>query len=167
MNQYLKMDVDQLTRDIDQLVLEYPELADDEQLRKDMLEGETDLHSVIAKALEQSQRAGETVGGIADRQKDLAERKKRYSNKKDALRGWVFKIMQRADLPKLELPQATLSIRAGVQRVEYSGDDIPVDFTKTEIKPDAMKIKTALKEGKTVVGAFLSNAQPTLSVRIK
>ena len=167
MNNYLKMDADQLSRDIDALIDEYPELADDEQLRADMLEGSTELHNIVAKALEQSQRSGEVVKGIADRQSELAERKKRYGRKQEAMRGLIFKIMERADLPKIELDEATISVRAGVPKVEYTGDPLPDEFTRTEVKPDAAKIKNALKEGQAVPGAMLSNAQPSLTVRIK
>ena len=167
MTDYLHLDAAQLAREIDQLVLEYPELADDEQLRADMLEGETHINSVVSRAFEQSEQAGESVAGIAERQKALADRKARYSRKKAALRGLIFKIMERADLPKIELPHATFSMRKGVQKVEYNGAEIPAAFTKPTVAPDAAKIKAALKEGRDVPGATLSNAQPTLSVRVK
>ena len=76
--------------------------------------------------------------------------------------------MVATDLPKLELPEATLSIRKGQQQVIGDADiNMPDEYWKYSRDLDRTKIKTALKDGKTVPGFALSNAAPSLNIRIK
>jgi hypothetical protein len=74
--------------------------------------------------------------------------------------------MMAADLSKVPLPEATLSLRPGPPKVVIGAEnEIPAEYFRHEIKPNISAIKDALKAGKTVPGASLSNGAPSLTVR--
>ena len=82
----VRIDVDMLRQSIDALFLNYPELADDEDLRADMLEGETDIDSVLARLVNLAADAGTMQDAIKLRMSAMAERKARYERQEDAMR---------------------------------------------------------------------------------
>ena len=48
---YLKMDIGALEREIESLIVAYPELAEDDALKADMISGEFDVESVMSRVL--------------------------------------------------------------------------------------------------------------------
>lgn len=155
---------------IENLKLICPEAWDDgeETLLLDMLEAETDLQEFAAVIVDRMREASSMAGGIESRIIDLQARQGRYERREQAMRDLAFKLMTAADLPKLELKEATLSIRRGTPKVVITDEamipDAMCKFTRT---PDRTKIKDALKSGAAVNGAVLSNPEPSLSVRVK
>jgi Gp157 protein len=153
---------------IDALVIAYPELAEDEQFRADMVEGATTTHEVSAKIVDRMQDAEAKVDGISGLITEWTARKARFARRAEAMRVLVFRLMDRAGLRKIELPAATLSIRAGVPRVIITDETaLPPDCVRIRTEPDRIAIKERMARGEQIPGAEMSNSEPVLSVRIK
>jgi len=75
--------------------------------------------------------------------------------------------MEATELRKMELPEATLSIRSVAPSVIITDEEnLPDIACKFERKPDKAKIKELLASG-WVAGATLSNGTKSLTIRIK
>ena len=162
------LDVSTIRAQIDSLIAAHPEIDEDEVLRADMIEGETDLHEFL-RDIERKRRNADTfVDALAIEITTLRDRRARFERRDQALRALMFNLLQWAEVKKVELPEATISIRAGQQKVIVEDENaIPDEYCRIIREPDKIKIKAALLEFKSVAGAALSNAEPTLAVRIK
>src|SRR5262252_8063165 len=89
----------------------------DEQLLADMLEAETGLHEFLAAVVDRMCEADAFVDGIEYLRDDMKARRERFERRSDAMRALAFKLMTAAAVKKVELAQATLSIRAGTPKV--------------------------------------------------
>jgi len=144
-----------MTRDQVTLLLQLTEPEDDEQLRLDMLEGETDLFELVSTLLDQ----------IEDR-KRRAGRKERTI---EQLRGIIGSLMETAGVRKLPLPQATVftsSIKGTWKVTDPSL--LPKKFLERHLvtKPDRAKIAAAIdKTGELPSGVTMSNGYTSLTIR--
>lgn len=164
--QFLAADVANLAAEIDSLLVAYPELAEDEQLRADMLEGETNLHAVLERLLGVEREANSLVGAVKARIDDLQSRKSRAERRKDAMRALMLRLLQASGLQKAPLTEATISVTKGRDSVEITDEaSIPARFLKVVKSPDKGLIKEALDAGKKVKGAQIKTGAETLSVR--
>lgn len=163
---YLAYDVTVLEREFADLVAAYPELAEDDELRADTIEGETDAYRVLGKIVAIERDANSMVLAIGERAKELAVRKDRYTRRKDAMRALLLRLLKAADLNKVSLPEATVSVgkgRAGVEIVDESL--LPDNVVKLKREPDKTAIKAALDAGEDVPGAALRLGGETITVR--
>lgn len=152
---------------IDALLLRFPELEGDEELRADMIEAETDTLELLALLVRKKAEADAYATGIKSYQDELGKRRSRMERRSEASKELMFKIMEAAGLPKAELQEATLSIRAGTPKVIITDEDsLPDQFVKVERTAKKSEIAKAIKEGNEVAGASLSNAEPVLSIRM-
>ena len=152
---------------IDQLFLQYPDLQEDEILRADMLEGSTDLNDFLRATERKRQEAVSMAEAIDINMEALNQRRNRFKHRDEALRSLMFKLLEWGNLKRVELPEATISIRAGTPRVVIVDEAaIPDALCRFRREPDKVKIKAALADGE-VNGAALSNAEPTISIRVK
>jgi len=118
--------------------------GDDELLFADMLEGETDLFTIIGKLHRHISADLELITGIAERQADLAERKRRLSARVDAAKASVGKFLRAAKLPKVDLPEATYSVRDGKPSLAIVNPAaVPDDLCRVKREPDKAAINTA------------------------
>lgn len=165
----MRLDPRIIQQQIANLILSYPEIGDDEILRADMIEGETDAFELLTSIVRQIEDAKALQDGTGERLEELKARKDRFGRRIDGLRKLAFNIMECAELAKAELPEATLSLRAGQAQLVGEADPalLPDDLCKISRAPDRTKIKDALKAGQTVPGFELSNSPPSLSIRIK
>lgn len=157
-----------LKTEIARLLEAYPELAEDEQLRADTLEGETNVVPFISHILSQRQDAVSMQEAIAARIGELSERRDRYGRRADALKSLIQSVMDAAGLSKLELPEATLSItkpRTSVEVLDVT--ELPQGYFKLERKADKAAIKKSLEAGEQIPGAELVFGEPSLTVRTK
>lgn len=154
---------------IDNLKLAYPALVEDDEAWQMSLESETDVQEFLRNIVWKIDDTKALVIGTKDRFDELKARKERLETRVEALRELAFKIMQSTELAKLELPEATLSLRAGTQQLVGDADpaSLPDSLCKISRSPDRTAIKDALKAGQTVPGFELSNSPPTLSIRTK
>lgn len=168
MADYLAMDVATVARHVEALFTAFPELADDEALRADMVEGETDLHRVVSRALSHKLEARAMVKGMELVKADLAERNARWQRRDDAMGVLIKGLMDVAGLEKLTLPEATISINKARASVEITDEsELPQGFVKLIRQPDKTAIGDALKAGADVPGASLTYGEPSLTVRTK
>jgi hypothetical protein len=146
-----------------------PDLADDERLMADMLEGESDdALEVLHRMVRASLHAKSMAEAAKQRAADMDARAARYARRDAALRGGVFAAMDALQLRKLEQPDFTAGVSAGTVAVVITDETaLPDEFMRVEKSPNKTAIGAALKGGATVPGAELSNGLPRLSVRVK
>jgi len=151
------------------LLQDDPDLADDERLFSDMLEGESgDAMEVLHRVLRASIAAKDMAEAADTRASDIAARRDRYRRRAEALRGAAFAALDALGIKKLELPDLTASVRAGQPVVVITDETaLPEAFIRTKRDPDKALINAALKAGNTVPGAELSNSTPSLAVRTR
>ena len=148
----------------------HPDIWDegDERLLADMLEAETSLYEFFASLVHGMRTAEAFIVGMSTLMDQLKARRDRYERREEALRGLALKLMQHAGVRKIELPQATLSIRAGSQKVIITDETaLPPDCIRVRTEPNKTVIKEHLARGDRVPGAEMSNAEPMLAVRTK
>ncbi len=164
----MQLDPHFITAQIATLRLMYPELAEDEEAWALSVESETDAIELL-RAVERKRQEAETyAGAIAANFVALEIRHSRFVRREKAMRDLAFRILQAADLKRAELPEATLSLANGVQRVVITDEAILPDLLcKITRTPDKAKIKELLKTGAEVRGAVLSNSEPHLMVKTR
>lgn len=164
----MRLDPATVQQQIAALLVQYPELAEDEVLRADMIEGETEAFEFLSRIVRKIKETDAIVGGLFTYQGELTDRAHRMERRIEAFRALAFKIMQTADLRKAELPEATLSVRQGNAKVIITDETVvPDEYCRFKREPNKSVIKTALETGEYIPGATLSNAEPTLTVRVK
>lgn len=158
-----------IRQSIENLKLAHPELIEDDEAWAATLESETDFTEVLTTIVRRIEDTKALVIGTKDRFEELKARKDRFEHRIDTLRELAFKIMHAAELAKVELPEATLSLRAGTQQLVGEADPAALPDALCKISRDLNRtaIKEALKDGQTVPGFSLSNSAPSLSIRIK
>ena len=155
---------------VENLKLIHPEILEDDEAWLATLESETDFNEILTTIVRRIEDTKALVIGTKDRFEELKARKDRFEHRVETLRNLAFKIMQAADIAKLELSEATLSLRAGTQQLigdELETQPLPDELCKISRSPDRTAIKDALKTGQTVPGFSLSNSPPSLTIRIK
>lgn len=164
----LVFQIDELNVQLNSLLADYPELADDEQLRADVLEGETNIDEVLERIWKIECESKGMITAIAERQKDLQARKKRFEHRIEVMRGMMLSILKRADLQKREMTEFTVSRRAGSVGVHIDdADAVPRQLCKVSYAPDKTAIKKQLDDGELVPGAILVTGPESVTVRTK
>lgn len=121
--------------------------GDDERLFADMVEGETDLFRLVARAHEQIARDQEMLAGIADRKAALAEREARIKARVAGGKSFIGKALRASKLAKVELPEVTYSVRDGKPKLEIVNDDaVPDEFCTLVRKPLKTEINAAFAD---------------------
>ena len=154
---------------IENLKIAHPELLEDDEAWMASLESETSFEDLLTSVVRRIEDTKAMVIGTKDRFEELKSRKDRFEHRVDTLRNLAFKIMQTAELAKVELPEASLSLRAGTQQLigEADPQELPDELCKISRDLNRTAIKEALKTGLTVPGFELSNSPPSLTIRIK
>lgn len=159
----------QLRQEIQALLCEHPELAEDVVARLDTLEGATDLKEALAWLLSIYQDATALLEGLQSHMKKLQAREARIAMRGYYINDLMLKVLQSADLRKVELPEATLSLKKNSPALVGNADpqSLPDDLVKITRAVDRTKVRDALKDGRAVEGFALSNSPPSLVVRVK
>ena len=166
MADYLALDMKQLEREITSLLDVYPELADDEELRADMLEGSTDLEAIASRIVRRRNLARANVTGLKEVMGDLKERQERFQLQEDAMRAMLKRVLFLAGTDKLSLPEATISVTKPRESVEViDADALPQGTFITERRPDKAAIMALLKSGDDVPGAALTFGEAGVTIR--
>lgn len=164
----MRIDINTIRRHVEALKAAYPELCEDEQFLADVVEAETTVFEVLSVLVRQIGEAKAHGAGLAEYVKDLGERKARIERRTESKRALITAIMEAVGIDKAVLPEATLSVRAGSQKpVVDDADLLPDNLVRIERKPDMAKIRAAVEAGEEVPGIHLSNAEPSLTVRVK
>lgn len=146
----------------------YPELAEDESLRADILDAETDFNRLVERLTSRLLDALELASGAKARKQEVAERQSRFERQAEGFRELLKGLMQFADMQKVVLPEATVSITKPRTKVNIIDvNELPQGFYAVERKPKSAEIKAALEAGQTVPGAELVLGEDGLMVRTK
>jgi len=168
MADFIKMDAAEVERQIERLISDYPELAEDESLKADMLEGATNLHAVLSRIVDHRLEALEMIAGIKERSFNLKDRLGRYERRAEAMAAFALRLMTAAGQSKISLPEATLSVSKG--RASVVIDDLsalPQGTFSTERKADKTAIKAQIDAGEDVPGAHIEMGDQSLTMRTK
>lgn len=144
---------------------------DDEDLIRDMIEGETTLHEMIDRVIASMDEDEILISGLADKITDLSERKRRLDDRIGRKRSMLEQAMVVGEIQKLECPTCTLSIRATPPKLVVEDEAaIPAKFWKA-VAPtlDKKALGDALKEegAGPIPGVSLSNGGISLTKRNK
>lgn len=155
-------------RERERLLIEFPELAEDDATLADTLEGETEAPDVVAAFIREAREdeaAAKALGSIMD---DMKARCQRIAARGDRRRQAAFAIMRACEIRKIEKPDFTASVRATPLKVEIDDEAaLPDQFIRIKREPDKTAIKKALEIGAAVPGAHLTNGGETLSIRTR
>src|SRR5580765_7365025 len=122
---------------IELLRLRYPQIWDDDDSLAITLEGETDLHEVLAAIVARICDAEEYAEADNKLINDLKERRDRFNTRYDAMRMLAMKLMNAAGVRKVVLPQKTLSIGAGPHKVIITDEAaLPSNCLRIKREPD-------------------------------
>lgn len=144
-------------------------IGDDDEMALTAVEGETGLKECISEAIDRISDLSSHCEALDIRIKELSERRSRFEAQSERIKTAVFVAMGQAGLRKLELFQATLSVRAVPPKAEIVDEAlIPSKFWKAKDSTlDKKAVLEALKAKEDVPGAALSNGGETLSIRSK
>lgn len=144
-------------------------IENDESLALDMIEGETSLVECIDALLLANTQDAVLVQGAERVVADIEGRATRFKNRISMRRALIEQAMVTAEIKKLERPAGTLSLsNRAPSAVVVNEADIPARFwVASDPKLDKKALAAALKDGETVAGATLSNAAPSLTIRVK
>lgn len=146
----------------------YPELAEDESLRADILDAETDFHKLIDALVKRKLDAREMAAGAKARKQEVGARQSRFERQEAGFDTLIKSLMQFADMQKVVLPEATVSITKPRTKVNVLDvNELPQGFYVVERKPKSAEIKAALEAGEQVPGAELVLGEDGLMVRTK
>lgn len=144
-------------------------LADDDDLTSDTVEGETGLIEAIGAAINRLAEIDAYHDAIKSQIGNLRKRADRFDAQAERLRAAITLSMEMATIKKVELPVATVSLRAVPPKAIVSSEaDIPSDFWKVpDPVLDKKAILDALKAKQFVPGAELSNGGMSITVRFQ
>ncbi len=158
-----------IRQSIENLKVSYPDLIEDEEAWIATLESETGFNEVLTSIVRRKRQTEGLVVGAKHELDEIRARKDRLEHRANTLRELAFKIMSAAEIAKVELPIATLSLRAGTQQLIGDADPaaLPDELCKISRDLNRTAIKDALKDGQTVPGFQLSNGPPSITIRTK
>lgn len=121
--------------------------GDDDELFADMIEGQTNAVELIAKLHADRAAALELIEGIKAREADLKARKARLQSREATVKAAIGQVLRAVDLPKVELPEATYSVREGKPRLEIvDAEAVPGDYCVMKPVPDKKFINEQFEE---------------------
>ncbi len=154
---------------IENLKIAYPSLLEDDETWQSALESQTNIKELLTFVVRRIEDDRALSSGTGERLGELVARKARFEHRIKAYRELAFKLMQAAELAKLEMPECTISLSAGQPQLIGDADpeELPDELCKITRTLNRTAIKETLKTGGTVPGFQLSNAQPSLTIRNK
>jgi hypothetical protein len=150
------------------LVAVLGEVAGDDDLAADMIEGETGLFEAVDAALTRLLEIEAFDGGLHEQAKRIIARRDRLDRQADSIRTALMMAMDAAGLRKIERPVATLSIsRTQPKLIVTNEADIPAGYWERGApKLDKKRLLAEMKGGQNIPGVTLSNAGETIVVRV-
>ena len=153
---------------IDGIRTAHPELADDPEFACEVFSAETDLENILARLVDYSNDAKAMACAVKARRGELGLRQDRFELKAERLRALILNLMERAGLPKVELTEATLSIRhIPPAPIVADEDALPGQFFRIKRTPNLEMIKEVIATGNSIPGIVMSNGHTSLTVRTK
>lgn len=153
-------------RQINSLLADYPQLAEDEELLKDTLEGNTRFNELMEHFLNHMRENETLAEAISQRIGKLRERQTRLTHRAQFYRSLMQRMMDFAGIKSIALPEGKISVVNSPEKVIITDESaIPDAFMRVTKEPNKTAIKNALKSGSIISGATLSNGGTTIQVR--
>ena len=142
------------------------EITDDPDCIADMIQGETNLHEAIGVVMDGITEDEIMLAGLSGMIQQYAERKARIQARIDRRRVAIERAMAVGELTKLELPHATLSLRAVPPKLEVVSEEmLPTKYFEQVPKLRKAELWADVKAGESIPGARLTNGSTTLAIR--
>ena len=141
----------------------------DEEFIRDTLEGEMDFEGIVEKLLGEIGEDEALAKGIEAYEAELAARKQRLTSRAKFKRTLICTALEISGRKKMELAVGTVTLSAVKAKAIVTEEaDIPAEFFKPQPpKLDQTALSAALREGREVPGATLSNGGSTITIRRK
>jgi len=158
---------DILKRDIRAMLAEHPVLAEDEQLRADMLDAELDFPEAIERIVE---RLREREAYAAANDALVSQYEAEAGRHRAAALGakhLIRTLLDAAQLTRVRLPTigGLVSLAQAQPKVIITDETvIPGDLMRVTREPNKKAIGERLKAGEAIPGACLSNAEPYVRI---
>jgi len=142
-------------------------IGDDEDFAMDVIEGQTSLVEVVNSLIAQEGQDEAHIRAIQEFQDKQAKRALRIAARIEKRRLALLTALQAADVKSLRCPLGTVGVRPTPARVIVVLEGVvPDEFWKQPPRVlDKRALLAALKEGRIVPGATLSNGGVTISIR--
>lgn len=140
--------------------------AGDEDFIRDTLEGETDLPAIVRSLLAGIGEDEAMADGLDAYAKELSSRKERLANRAKLKRTLICTALEIAGRKAIETDVGTVTLSAVKPKAIVTEEaDIPAEFfTPQPPKLDRSALSAALREGREVAGATLSNGGSTVRI---
>lgn len=158
--------MEDIVKEVNNLLFEYPQLTDDDELLRDTLEGNTRFNEVMEVFLS-AMRENETMAeAVSQRIGKLRERQTRLTHRAQFYRSLMHRLLDRTGIKSVALPEGKVSVVNSPEKVIIIDETaIPDAFCRITKEPNKTAIKNALKSGTIIPGASLSNGGTTIQVR--
>ena len=142
------------------------EIEDDDEARRTLVEGETSLREEVERAVARLSDLATLTAALKLQEVDAKARRDRFEKQAVAIRTALAVALEAMGEKRLELPAATLTLKAVPASAIITDEAlIPSAYQRAEIKTDKRAILAALKDGKVVPGATMSNGSATVQIR--
>lgn len=144
-------------------------LGDDAQAIADTVEGETDLHAAMERALNRIGEIEILETGLEAKLGEMKTRCDRLKQQREMLRTSLAVALEVAQLKKLETPLATISLKNVPPKVVIVDESLVPSMYWQSRDPTLNKsaVAAALKAGEVVPGAHLGNGSLTIQIVTK
>lgn len=142
-------------------------IGDDEDARRDLIDGETSLIEMVNAAVAQIGADEAIISGVKTHMSSMRARVERIEARIDTLREALADALTAMGVKTHQAPTGTITLAPAPPKVVVlSADEVPDDFWKQQPPViDLATIRQHLKDGLPVPGALLSNGG--MSVRIR
>jgi hypothetical protein len=130
-----------------------------------MLEGSTDFRETMEKLLRRTQDNIYLSKACQEAERDINDRRKRFDKRVEFGRELMKRLLEAANVRKMEFPTATISLMNTAPQVVILNEyEIPDDFMRIKKEPNKVLLKEML-EKMDVPGVTLSNGGTSLVIR--
>lgn len=146
------------------------QFEEDERGWLDALEGETDAFELIRRLLDRLEREEGDRNALTQQMEDRKARRDRCDARIKAQRETIMAVMACANIDKLPLPEATLSVRNMPAKLSVNDNAaVPEDFCTMKPVPNMDAIKSAFTTDTEALPNWLrvEPERPSLTIRRK
>jgi Siphovirus Gp157 len=143
-------------------------IGDDEEARRGLVEGETNLHEAVSSAIKMIGEDKAAIAAIKEYACKLGDRAGRLEKRVENTRTAIAVAMDLASEKSIQTPFGTVSLKDTPRiAVVTEESDIPSTFWKPQPnKLDKTALTKALREGQAIPGASLSNGGTTIAIKV-
>lgn len=140
----------------------------DEETLRDTVEGLSNLDAILGEVVRSLLQDEALADALRARLADMKARLQRLEHRSDTMRAAIAKAMSEAALPRLALPEATVSLKELPEKLVVADETaVPARYWKPQPpKLDRRALLESLKSGGDAPGVALSNGGITISVRL-